>query len=159
MAATGVAMRRRRGWPKTRKLDADPELRTPLTALCALLENLADGVADPDPETLRAALDQGERMTVLVTDLLDLSRVDAGKAPLARETVEVRPLLECAVGLVRGRSVPSFLMAVLAWPLAGLRGQPGLGRTARMITSLGNRQRCCVRRSGRSSASPCAPCC
>ncbi len=83
------------------------ELRTPLTALCALLENLADGVADPDPETLRAALDQGERMTALVTDLLDLSRVDAGKAPLARETVEVRPLLEAAVAESRvgGRDV------------------------------------------------------
>ena len=83
------------------------ELRTPLTALCALLENLADGVADPDPETLRAALDQGERMTGLVTDLLDLSRVDAGKAPLARETVEVRPLLEAAVAESRvgGRDV------------------------------------------------------
>jgi len=83
------------------------ELRTPLTALCALLENLADGVADPDPETLRAALDQGERMTALVTDLLDLSRVDAGKARLAREAVEVRPLLEAAVAgaQVGGRPV------------------------------------------------------
>ena len=83
------------------------ELRTPLTALCALLENLADGVADPDPETLRAALHQGERMTALVTDLLDLSRVDAGKAPLARETVEVQPLLEAAVAEARvgGRDV------------------------------------------------------
>ena len=83
------------------------ELRTPLTALCALLENLADGVADPDPETLRAALDQGERLTALVTDLLDFSRVDAGKAPLARETVEVRPLLEAAVAESRvgGRDV------------------------------------------------------
>ena len=83
------------------------ELRTPLTALCAVLENLADGVADPDPETLRAALNQGERMTALVTDLLDLSRVDAGKAPLARETVEVWPLLEAAVAEARvgGRDV------------------------------------------------------
>ena len=59
------------------------ELRTPLTALCAVLENLADGVAEPDPATLRAALDQAERLSALVTDLLDLSRVDAGKAPLA----------------------------------------------------------------------------
>jgi two-component system sensor histidine kinase BaeS len=83
------------------------ELRTPLAALCALLENLADGVADPDPETLRAALAQGERMTALVTDLLDLSRVDAGKAPLNREAVEVRPLLEAAVDEFRvgGRDV------------------------------------------------------
>ena len=59
------------------------ELRTPLAALCAVLENLVDGVAEPDPATLRAALDQGERMSALVTDLLDLSRVDAGGAPLA----------------------------------------------------------------------------
>jgi two-component system sensor histidine kinase BaeS len=83
------------------------ELRTPLAALCALLENLSDGVADPDPETLRAALDQGERMTTLVTDLLDLSRVDAGQAPLNREAVEVRPLLEAAVAEFRigGRDV------------------------------------------------------
>ncbi len=43
----------------------------------------------------------------------------------------------CAVGLVRGRSVPSFLLAALAWPLAGLRGLPWLGRTARRITGLG----------------------
>ena len=73
------------------------ELRTPLAALCAVLENLADGVADPDPATLRVALAQGERMSGLVTDLLDLSRVDAGHAPLARETVAVRALLEAAV--------------------------------------------------------------
>jgi signal transduction histidine kinase len=83
------------------------ELRTPLTGLCALLENLADGVATPDPATLRAALDQGERMTALVNDLLDLSRVDAGKAPLLREDVEVGPLLDAAVAefQVGGREV------------------------------------------------------
>lgn len=83
------------------------ELRTPLAALCALLENLADGVAEPDPATLRAALDQGERMTALVTDLLDLSRVDAGKAPLNLQDVEVGPLLEAAVAEFRvgGRDV------------------------------------------------------
>ncbi|KAA1400309.1 DUF4153 domain-containing protein [Aeromicrobium ginsengisoli] len=83
------------------------ELRTPLTALCALLENLADGVAEPEPETLRAALDQGERMTTLVTDLLDLSRVDAGKAPLDLQDVDVAPLLEAAVAEQRisGRDV------------------------------------------------------
>ncbi len=83
------------------------ELRTPLTALNAVLENLADGVAEPDPVTLRAALDQGERMAGLVGDLLDLSRVDAGKTALARETVDVRRLLDAAVTEARvgGRDV------------------------------------------------------
>ena len=59
------------------------ELRTPLAALCAVLENLADGVAEPDPVALRAALDQAERLSALASDLLDLARVDAGRAPLA----------------------------------------------------------------------------
>ncbi|MDR7087833.1 signal transduction histidine kinase [Aeromicrobium panaciterrae] len=83
------------------------ELRTPLAALSAVLENLADGVTEPDPETLRAALAQGERMTALVTDLLDLSRVDAGKTPLAYEDVEVAALLEAAAAesRVAGREV------------------------------------------------------
>jgi signal transduction histidine kinase len=83
------------------------ELRTPLAALSAVLENLADGVTEPDPETLRAALAQGERMTALVTDLLDLSRVDAGKTPLASEDVDVTALLEAAAAESRvgGRDV------------------------------------------------------
>jgi len=73
------------------------ELRTPLTALCAVLENLVDGVAEPDPAGLQAALDQAERLSRLVEDLLDLSRVDAGVAPLDVQTVRVADLLERAV--------------------------------------------------------------
>ena len=54
------------------------ELRTPITALQAVLENIVDGVAEPDPTTLRTALAQTERLGRLVTELLDLSRLDAG---------------------------------------------------------------------------------
>ena len=73
------------------------ELRTPLTALCAVLEKLVDGVAEPDPTGLQSALDQAERLGRLVGDLLDLSRVDAGVAPLAVQSIRVSDLLEHAV--------------------------------------------------------------
>jgi two-component system sensor histidine kinase BaeS len=73
------------------------ELRTPLAALCAVLENLVDGVARPDPVALRAALDQAERLSALASDLLDLARVDAGKAPLSTRQVGVQELLDRAV--------------------------------------------------------------
>ena len=69
------------------------ELRTPLTAQRALLENLVDGVVQPDDEALRAALTQSERLSALVGDLLDLSRIDAGAAPLALTEVRVGDLL------------------------------------------------------------------
>ncbi len=83
------------------------ELRTPLAALCALLENLVDGVAPRDPDSLAAALDQAERLGRLVQDLLDLARVDAGHAPLSPEPVRVGPLLEDATAEARivGRAV------------------------------------------------------
>jgi two-component sensor histidine kinase len=70
------------------------ELRTPLAAQRALLENLVDGVAPPDHEMLQAALRQSERLSALVADLLDLSRIDAGITPLAVCDVRVADLLQ-----------------------------------------------------------------
>jgi signal transduction histidine kinase len=73
------------------------ELRTPITALQAQLENLVDGVADPDPERFRTMLAQVERLGRLVKQLLDLSRLESGAVPLERSEFEVEPLLEHAV--------------------------------------------------------------
>lgn len=58
------------------------ELRTPVTALRAQLENMVDGVSEPDQATLQAALDQTERLGRLVGYLLDLSRIEAGAVGL-----------------------------------------------------------------------------
>jgi len=69
------------------------ELRTPITALQAVLENIVDGVAAADPATLRTALTQTERLSRLVTELLDLSRIDAGVHALDRGTFAVADLL------------------------------------------------------------------
>ena len=77
------------------------ELRTPLTALVAVLENLDDGVTEADPATIRTALGQAERLSALVGDLLDLSRVDAGVIALDRSDVPVSPLVGEAVAEAR----------------------------------------------------------
>ena len=73
------------------------ELRTPLTALVAVLENLDDGVTEPDPATITVALGQATRLSNLVADLLDLSRVDAGVVALDRSDVPVAALVDEAV--------------------------------------------------------------
>jgi signal transduction histidine kinase len=69
------------------------ELRTPISALRAVLENLVDGVTRPDEATLRTALAQSERLSGLVTDLLDLSRVEAGVVSLNRTEFQLEPFL------------------------------------------------------------------
>ena len=73
------------------------ELRTPITALHAVLENLVDGVSQPDPKTLETALAQTERLGRLVSELLELSSIEAGATPLDREEFDIAPLFETVV--------------------------------------------------------------
>ncbi|MFC8094983.1 sensor histidine kinase [Streptomyces sp. NPDC057301] len=69
------------------------ELRTPIAGLRAVLENVVDGIAEADPETMRTALKQTERLGRLVETLLDLSRLDNGVVPLRMRRFEVWPYL------------------------------------------------------------------
>ncbi len=69
------------------------EIRTPLAGLTALLENLADGVVPTDGPHLAEALEQAERLGALVSDLLELSRLDAGAARLDLQPVVLRDLV------------------------------------------------------------------
>jgi signal transduction histidine kinase len=70
------------------------ELRTPISALRATLENVVDGVVEPDPALLRTMLAQTERLQRLVTQLLDLSRLESGGTLLHRLPFPVADLLE-----------------------------------------------------------------
>lgn len=69
------------------------ELRTPVAALHAQLENLVDGVSEPSAANLEVALEQTERLTRLVSYLLDLSRIEAGASALRVENVEIEGFL------------------------------------------------------------------
>ncbi|MFH5209488.1 ATP-binding protein [Antrihabitans sp. NCIMB 15449] len=73
------------------------ELRTPISALHAVLENVVDGVAEPDTATMRTALSQTERLGRLVGDLLDLSKLEGGAIVLDLDTFDVAEFLREAV--------------------------------------------------------------
>jgi len=87
--------------------NASHELRTPITALQALLENLVDGVEQPNPHTLRVALAQTERLGQLVGQLLDLSLLESGGARVEPQPVALRGFVEQALHEVElaGRDV------------------------------------------------------
>jgi signal transduction histidine kinase len=76
------------------------ELKTPISALRAQLENLLDGVEEPDPALVRVMLQQTERLSRLVDQLLDLSRLESGDLPLAIESVGLASLVERVVNEV-----------------------------------------------------------
>ena len=74
--------------------NASHELRTPIFSLGGFLELLEN--EDLDPETQREFLarmrEQTDRLTKLATDLLDLSRIDAGRVHVESEAVDLAAL-------------------------------------------------------------------
>jgi signal transduction histidine kinase/CheY-like chemotaxis protein len=62
------------------------EIRTPLNGLLGMLQLLEDTALDTEQrDCVVTALDSGRRLTRLLTDILDLSRVEAGKLELANK--------------------------------------------------------------------------
>jgi signal transduction histidine kinase len=86
--------------------NASHELRTPLFSLGGFLELMDDpGLDEPTREEFLGQMrEQVARLTKLATDLLDLSRLDAGRLTVAREPVELAELAEEVAGEFRGRA-------------------------------------------------------
>jgi len=76
--------------------NASHELRTPLFSLGGFLELLDDPEMDDSTreEFLAQMREQVARLTKLATDLLDLSRLDAGRLAVARETIDLAELAD-----------------------------------------------------------------
>ncbi|MFB9376607.1 MtrAB system histidine kinase MtrB [Kineococcus gynurae] len=80
--------------------DVSHELRTPLTTIRMAGEVLHDARGEFDPMTARSAellLTQLERFDVLLQDLLEISRFDAGAAALEADPIDMRVLVHRVV--------------------------------------------------------------
>lgn len=77
------------------------EFRTPLTSITGFAEMLRDGVAgglsDTAREYLTAILESTARLSDQIESVLDLTQSEAGLLPLARETIEIMPLVTTIV--------------------------------------------------------------
>ncbi|MFH1636760.1 MAG: GAF domain-containing protein [Chloroflexota bacterium] len=77
------------------------ELRTPMTSIKGYVEILLMGAAGTLNEQQTQFLDivksNTERLNVLVNDLLDVSRIEAGKVMLSIQPLDMRPLIEAII--------------------------------------------------------------
>lgn len=73
--------------------DVSHELRTPLTAIGGYMEALTDGVLPASPETFEQVRMEASRLSRLVDDLQELSRVEARAYRLDLRAVKVSDLL------------------------------------------------------------------
>ena len=77
------------------------ELRTPLNAIIGITEMLREDVEEEGPENFEEPLTRvsraGKHLLNLINDVLDLSRIEAGKLALYPEHVEIDTLLHDAI--------------------------------------------------------------
>lgn len=73
--------------------DVTHELRTPLTAIKGSMEGLIDGVLPSSPETFEQIHQEADRLSRLVDDLQELSRVEARAYPLDLRPVDAAALM------------------------------------------------------------------
>jgi signal transduction histidine kinase len=103
------------------------ELRTPLNAIIGFSEVLRDGQAGELGGRQREYADDihtsGRHLLALINDILDLSKIEAGKMTLDLDEVELAPLLQSCLAIVRERALAHgiALKARLAGDLGTVR--------------------------------------
>ncbi len=78
------------------------EIRTPLNGIMGMLQLLAAGAVDEEQrKSCALALQATDRLTRLLSDILDLSRVEAGKMQMRAEPFSLRDALDQSVDLFK----------------------------------------------------------
>ncbi|MCD6060003.1 MAG: hypothetical protein K0S16_314 [Moraxellaceae bacterium] len=85
------------------------ELRTPLNAIIGFADAMKSGLTGEmtpqQQEYLGDILAGGEHLLSLINDILDLSKIEAGKMELRPDDVEIVPLLESCLTVIRERAL------------------------------------------------------
>ncbi len=96
------------------------ELRTPLNAIIGFSEILRDGIVGEldakQHEYMCDIFDSGQHLLSLVNDILDLSKVKAGKMSLDMETTNLGALLSGSMAIVREKSLAQHIHLQLDTP-------------------------------------------
>jgi len=91
--------------------DVTHELRTPLTTIKGSMEGLIDGVIPPNQETFQQLYREADRLQILVNDIQELSRAEAGVFDLNKEPIQISTL----VATVRERLDQQFAEKAVAF--------------------------------------------
>ena len=106
------------------------ELRTPLNAIIGFAEIIKDqlfGLAGQPQyvEYARDIYDSGELLLSLINDILDMSKIEAGKRALAEAVLDIENVIQSVVRLVTSRAKMGKLHLIVKVPkdLPSLRGE------------------------------------
>ena len=95
--------------------NASHELKTPLMAIQGYAEGIQAGVMDTG-SAAEVILEESDRMTELVEELLDISKIDMGRQPLALSETDIRELLYDSIRAVEPAAAASGITIAPDFP-------------------------------------------
>jgi signal transduction histidine kinase/CheY-like chemotaxis protein len=119
------------------------ELRTPLNSVIGfaniLLKNRGGNLRDQDAAYLNRISDNGRHLLLLINDILDLSKIEAGKIEVLNQNLDLKELVEDVVGQfeVQVRERPVELRVQIPNGLAPITTDPARLRQV-LINLVGN---------------------
>ncbi|MBB1041898.1 MULTISPECIES: MtrAB system histidine kinase MtrB [unclassified Dietzia] len=119
--------------------DVSHELRTPLTTVRMAADIISDSAGDLDPPTKRAVElleSELDRFESLLTDLLEVSRHDAGMAELSVTALDVRGAVEDAVSTVSHIAESAGVQVELDMPAEPVVAEVDSRRVERILRNL-----------------------
>ena len=95
--------------------NASHELKTPLMAIQGYAEGIQAGVMDTG-SAAEVILEESDRMTELVEELLDISKIDMGRQPLTLSETDIRELLYDSIRAVEPAAAASGITIAPDFP-------------------------------------------
>ncbi len=96
------------------------ELRTPLNAIIGFSEVLRDGLMGELTVKQRGSIgnifESGKHLLSLINDILDLSKVEAGKMTIDLESVEIPPLFKNSFSIIREKAAQRHIRLTMDVP-------------------------------------------
>lgn len=95
------------------------EIRTPMTAILGFVEMLQDGTSDPTDrhEAIRTIRRNGEHLLQIINDVLDLSKIEAGRLELQLAPQSLEQIIRDVTTLMRDRAEGKGLRFIVQCPM------------------------------------------
>jgi PAS domain S-box-containing protein len=116
------------------------ELRTPLTAIKGSVDNMLDGITGPLNEKqgryLSRIKSNADRLTRLINNILDLSRIEAGKIDLRPANFSVVPLAKEVAEVLRAVAAEKLISLEVTSPDDGVNAWADRDKVTQVLMNL-----------------------
>jgi hypothetical protein len=115
------------------------ELRTPLTSIAGslgLLEHANENLSEPSARLIKIAIANSERLVRLINGILDIEKIESGKATFDMHRTRIHPIVGQCIEAVRGMAAARSVRIVLDGECTDCEVHADPDRLAQVVTNL-----------------------